>query len=289
MRVVLACLVLFAASEAAADQPLTSGLTPAVRAAFEPLVFFDKQEGDDQPGFKLPYRLMAPDVVHPGEERPLLLFLHGFGERGDDNLRQLIHGGPMFASDAFHRRHRAFVVAPQCPAGTEPGTVSENPNDPPGTEAQRVWTHRLKRGVSPPIDVEREPTAQLQAVIRLVDHLIETRPIDPDRVYVAGLSMGGYATWELITRDPQRWAAAAPICGAGDPGAAERVKDLPIWVHHGDRDGAIPVARSREMVAAINAARGRVVYSEYPHVGHDSWTPTFQSRHVWDWLFAQRR
>jgi len=282
MRCLALCLSMTLATAAAAEEPPTSGLTPAVRAAFEPLVF----TGED--GFELPYRLMEPEVVVQGEERPLLVFLHGYGERGDDNLRQLLHGGAMFASDAFQRR-RAYVVAPQCPAGTEPGTESDNPNDPPGTEAQRVWGHLLKRDDDAGVDLDREPSRQLAAVRALVDQLIETKPIDPDRVYVCGLSMGGYATWELVLREPDFWAAAAPICGAGDPARADRLVGLPLWVFHGDADGSIPVERSREMVDAIRDAGGAPVYTEYPGVGHDSWTPTFQSHHVWDWLFSQRR
>lgn len=240
-------------------------------------------------GMTLPYRLLSPSKVDEGERYPLVLFLHGYGERGAENWRQLIHGGTTFASPELRQRYPAYVVAPQCPDGTEPGTVSVQPEDPPGTEAQRVWTWRLKRGDSPAIELDRSPTHQLTAVMRLVDALCAEFPVDRDRLYVGGLSMGGYATWELVTREPQRWAAALPICGAGDPTHAARLSGLPVWVVHGDADSAIPVERSREMVAALRAAGGRVVYSELPGVDHDSWTPAFQNRATWDWLFAQRR
>ncbi|MEN0111277.1 MAG: dienelactone hydrolase family protein, partial [Planctomycetota bacterium] len=116
-----------------------------------------------------------------------------------------------------------------------------------------------------------------------------TLPVDRDRVYLAGLSMGGYATWELVARTPERWAGAVAICGAGDPSHATRIAAVPVWATHGDVDAVVPIERSRAMIAALVEAGGRPIYSEYPGVGHDSWTPTLGSRHVWDWLFAQRR
>lgn len=266
-----------------AEEPIDSRLSAETLAAFKPAVF------QSESGFDLSYRLLEPIEVLEGENYPLLLFLHGFGERGSDNQVQLVHGGKDFADEAFRRRHPAYVLAPQCPDGTEPGTVSRNPKDPPGSEAQRVWNWGLEREGSPSIDVGREPTRQLRAVRELVDRLRATHPVDDRRLYVCGLSMGGYATWELITREPDLWAAAAPICGAGDPLRAGRLADVPVWNFHGDQDGAIPVERSREIVSALEAVGAPVIYTEYAGVGHDSWTPTLASRYVWDWLFAQRR
>lgn len=266
----LLLLAMLTPLSAVAEESLDERITPDVLEVFASDAF-------EHQGFTLPYRLASPKV-NADERRPLLVFLHGYGERGQENQRQLIHGGRTFASQDFRERYRAFVLAPQCPDGVEPGT-----------DEQRVWTRRLEREATPENDVQQAPTAQLAAAVALVDHLIATQPIDADRVYVCGLSMGGYATWELAARSPERWAAAAPICGAGDPGHAAKLVSLPIWALHGDADFVIPVERSREMVAAITAAGGRPILTEYAGVGHDSWTPTFQSQHVWDWLFAQRR
>jgi predicted peptidase len=259
-------------------------VTPEVLAAFEARSFRDPSSD-----FTLPYRIMAPAGLAAGERAPLLLFLHGYGERGADNWRQLIHGGRAFAATDMGRRHPAYVVLPQCPDGTEPGTASREPDAKPGDESPRCWTWRLERGAASSIDPQVRATPQLEAVRALVKQLIAELPIDADRVLVGGLSMGGYATWELVTRDPELYAAAMPICGGGDPARADRLSKTPIWAMHGDADVVIPVERSREMHRAVQAAGGTVILTEYPGVDHDSWTPTFASRHPWDWLFAQRR
>lgn len=253
-----------------AEESLDERITPQVLDAFAIASF-------EHEGFTLPYRILSPEIEE-SERYPLLLFLHGYGERGVENQRQLIHGGTSFADPAFRKRHNAIVVAPQCPDGVEPGT-----------DDQRTWTRRLDRESPSQIDIDQVATPQLAAAKALVDHLLESQPVDPDRVYVCGLSMGGYATWELATRYPDYWAAATPICGAGDPSKADRLTTLPIWNFHGDADNVIPVERSREMIEAIKAAGGQPIHTEYEGVGHNSWTPTLESRHVWDWVFAQRR
>ena len=268
----LILLLLTPALISRAEEPLDERITPAGLEAFERSSFDDE-------GFVLPYRLLTPDGASDDDRRPLLLFLHGFGERGEENQRQLIHGGELFASEAFQKRYGAFVVAPQCPAGNIEGT------DLPVVWSTRLWPTKQ----SSPDALAQEPVPPMRAAKRLVEHLIATLPIDPSRVYVSGLSMGGYGTWEMAARDPEFWAAAAPICGGGSPAWGERLAGLPLWAFHGDADGAVPVDRSREMIAAINAAGGRAIYTEYAGVGHDSWTPTFASQQVWDWLFTQRR
>ncbi|TWT99815.1 esterase [Botrimarina colliarenosi] len=271
-RLVTALSLLFVTATSFAEEPAGSPATP------EPLQVFDAATFDDD-GFELPYRLMAPKPTDDDEKRPLLVFLHGFGERGDDNRRQLDHGGSLFASADFRDRHRAFVLMPQCPAGNKPD--SDEPV---------VWSMKLRpTSVTVPLGIDQPPSKPMHAVRALVDRLIETLPIDTDRLYVAGLSMGGYGTWEMAAREPEFWAAAAPICGGGNPEWGERLKDLPLWAFHGDADNAVPVERSREMIAAINAAGGRAIYTEYPGEGHGSWNPTFASRQVWDWMFAQHR
>jgi predicted peptidase len=271
------------AQESASDA-IDSRVTPEVLATFEARSFRDETSG-----FTLPYRMLVPARLADGERAPLLLFLHGYGERGADNWRQLIHGGRAMGDADFRKRHPAFVVLPQCPDGTEPGTVSREPDAKPGDESPRCWTWRLERGAPSSIDPEAPPTPQLEAVRALVQKLMVELPIDTKRVYVGGLSMGGYATWELVTRDPELYAAAMPICGGGDPARADRLAKTPIWAMHGDADQVIPVERSREMVSAVNSKGGVAILTEYPGVDHDSWTPTFASRHAWDWLFAQRR
>lgn len=198
----------------------------------------------------LPYRRFAPAGLDAGARAPLVLFLHGAGERGDDNRAQLRHGVREFVEPARQAARPCFVVAPQCPAG--------------------VWW-----------DVD--------LLLELASTLAAEPGVDPDRVYVTGLSMGGYATWRMIARRPDLFAAAIPICGGGEPAAAAVLRDLPIWAFHGDADRVVPRDLSRSMVDAIRKAGGVAKYTEYPGVGHDSWTATYDDDDVHAWLFEQRR
>jgi predicted peptidase len=228
---------------------------------FEARVF----EGEDS---KLPYRLLRPLHYDPARKLPLVLFLHGAGERGDDNQKQLVHGARNFAQEAMRRRHPASVVFPQCPA-----------------EKKWVEVPWSAAGHAAPED----PGETMRAAFALVDSLTEEFPIDADRIYGVGLSMGGYGLWDMLQRKPDMLAAAIPICGGGDPRLAEGFKATPVWAFHGDQDEAVPVGRSREMIKALEAVGGRPIYTEYEGVGHDSWTQTFDNRLVWDWLFAQKK
>jgi predicted peptidase len=133
------------------------------------------------------------------------------------------------------------------------------------------------------------PTVDLSAAAAALEETIAREQVDPDRIYLTGLSMGGYGAWDLATRMPDRFAAMLPVCGGGDERTAARVAALPIWCFHGDADTAVPVERSRSMIAAVQAAGGRPIYSELAGVGHDSWTPAYRDEFVLDWLFSQRR
>ncbi len=197
-----------------------------------------------------------------------MLFLHGAGERGDDNEKQLIHGGRNFAHEAMRRSHPAFVVFPQCPAD--------------------------KKWVDVPWDaashnVPDDPSETMQSVLALIAALQKEFPIDAGRIYCVGLSMGGYGTWDLLYREPALLAGVIPICGGGDPATVEKIKAVPVWAFHGDMDPTVPVNRSREMIKVLEAAGAHPIYTEYEGVTHDSWTQTFDNRLAWDWLFAQRR
>ncbi|RIK72585.1 MAG: phospholipase, partial [Planctomycetota bacterium] len=198
----------------------------------------------------------------------LVLFLHGAGERGDDNRRQLVHGGRNFADEALRRRHPAFVLVPQCPAD---GKWVEVPWD--------GRTHEMPEDAGP----------AMRAVLEIIERLKQEFPIDESRIYGVGLSMGGFGTWDILQRKPDLLAAAAPICGGGDAKGADAFKRTPVWAFHGADDPIVVPQRSREMVEALQAAGGKVIYTEYEGVGHDSWTETFNNRLLWDWLFAQRR
>ena len=134
-----------------------------------------------------------------------------------------------------------------------------------------------------------EPSASMKLALALVDDVRANLPVDPARIYATGISMGGYGTWDAVQRRPGLFAAALPICGGGDTACAMRIRDVPIWCFHGDADGAVPVCRSRNMVAALWAVDGKIRYREYPGVGHNCWARTYGDDAVLAWLFSQRK
>ena len=224
------------------------------------------QDGEPQP-FR--YRLLRPARVEPGRRYPVVLFLHGAGERGSDNTAQLKFLPTWMADPELRERHPCFLVAPQC--RTDHRWV------------EVPWTDTQSTPQAP------EPTTDLAAAVAALDAVLAAEPADADRVLLTGLSMGGYGSWTLAARSPERFAAVLPICGGGDEATAPRLAKLPIWAFHGDGDKVVPVGRSRSMIEAIRAAGGAPTYSELEGVGHDSWTPAYRDPAVLDWFFAQRR
>ena len=215
------------------------------------------------------YRLLRPATIEPATTYPVVLFLHGAGERGNDNKRQLQYFPTWMGEAPLRSRHPCFLVAPQCREGEKWVDID--------------WSNPASDTQSP------EPTTDLAAAIAAVDDVLQTEPADPAHLYLTGLSMGGYGTWDLAARFPGKFTAILPICGGGDEATAARIANLPIWCFHGDADDAVPVERSRRMVNAVKAAGGRPTYSELQGVGHDSWTPAYRDPAVIDWLFAQQR
>ncbi|MFM8173982.1 MAG: prolyl oligopeptidase family serine peptidase [Pirellulaceae bacterium] len=213
----------------------------------------------------LKYRILEP--ARATEPLPVVLFLHGAGERGDDNTKQLVHGVSQFVSKEAQEKHPCYVIVPQCPAGRRWVEVdwSADQHDLPETSSD-----------------------SLALAVAIVRDLIEQKKADPTRIYITGLSMGGYGTWDAIARYPDLFAAAVPICGGGDPKTAPRFKQLPVWCFHGGRDGVVKPERSREMVKALEQSGGKPKYTEYPEAGHDSWTATYANPELHQWLFEQR-
>lgn len=231
----------------------------------------------DDKGGELPYRILVPPGAKPiergksdgkGAKFPLILFLHGAGERGNDNKSQLKWGGSMLAQDA-QEQHPCFVVAPQCPSGKQ--------------WVNTPWAKGSYSTDAVPI------SDQLRMALEIVKQVQQTYPIDPDRIYVIGLSMGGYGTWDAIAREPDKFAAAVPICGAGDPSKAPQMKSVAVWAFHGGADPTVPTQGSRDMVEALKKAGAKPRYTEYPGVGHDSWSHAFTDPELIDWLFKQKR
>ena len=220
--------------------------------------------------FSLPYRFFMPLDYDPSRKYPLLLFLHGAGERGSDNEIQLKHviGDLLGASGAPARE--AFLIVPQCPAGMQ-------------------WVERpFNCGVFH--DSTNAASRALEAAVELVRQVIKRYSIDEEHVYAMGISMGGYATWYLLGHESGLFAGGVPICGGGDPATAPAIVPLAVHAFHSSDDNSVPVLGSRKMVKACIAAGGkRIRYTEYNYAGHGSWIPAAKTPGLLEWLFDQAR
>ncbi len=238
--------------------------TAGICTAAEP----EAKEWRAEDGTVVPYRWVAPEDPEEGRLYPIVLFLHGAGERGTDNTAQLIHGVGPLLEGAKELGEKCFLIAPQCP----PEQWWAPPNE------ERTGLKAAK-----------QPNPQLALVLALVKKLMAEHPADPNRFYVTGISMGGFGTWDLLGRVPELIAAAVPICGGGDPSVAEKFKDVPIWAFHGEEDPVVPVKATRDMIDALERAGGKPKATYYPGVQHDSWTATYDDIEVIRWIFSQKR
>ena len=215
-------------------------------------------------GETMPYLLFVPEGYDKTKRYPLVLWLHGGGTRGSDLKLLLAHGNEhgigFLARDDNQARYPSFILAPQCP-----------PN--------RIW------GDSD----SAQPSAEMRMVLEILDKVLEDYAVDSRRLYVMGMSLGGFGTWDIITRRPRTFAAAAPICGGGNPARASLIAKTPIWAFHGDEDEMVNVSESQRMIAALKKAGGQPRYTEYKGVGHDSWVRAFKEPDFLSWIFGQTR
>lgn len=201
-----------------------------------------------------------------GKKFPLILWLHGSGERGNDNVSPLIHIVPYLASDIVQSDHPCVVVAPQCP--TEDYWAPVN---------RFEWTIRDGGEVTP----------AMKAVISLMEKLLKDPHIDKNRVYVGGLSMGGFGTLDILHRKPEWFAAAVPICGGADFTKVERFKHIPLWIFHGAKDDVVNPDLSRNLVEKLKNLGNSPMYTEYPDGTHDIWNRAIREPGLMEWLFGQ--
>jgi predicted peptidase len=220
-------------------------------------------------GTGLPYNVFYPsDYGHKDVKSPLILFLHGAGERGSDNISQLIHIAPKLTSAEVQAKFPAVCVFPQCPAEEYWAPVN-----------RFEWTTKNGGEVTPP----------MQAVIQLLDKMLQDPRIDKSRIYVAGLSMGGFGTLDLLSRKPGVFAAAIPICGGADLDNVYKYKNVPMWIFHGAKDNVVTPKLSRDLVQKLKSLGITPLYTEYPEGGHDVWNAAFDEPTLLPWLFSQHK
>jgi predicted peptidase len=220
-------------------------------------------------GDTLNYRQLYPDA-DTMRKYPLVIFLHGSGERGNDNEAQLKWGVMNFATDQNMVLHPALVIAPQCPEKMSWSNFSRSKN---------TADTRLQPAASKPMEL----------LMGLIKQLIKTMPVDTNRIYITGLSMGGFGTYDAIERYPHLFAAAVPVCGGGDPSLAPSIAHLPIWIYNGAEDPSVNPLYSLDMLNALTKAGAHPGFTQYPEVGHFSWIGAYSDPLMMEWLFRQHK
>jgi predicted peptidase len=223
----------------------------------------------DADGTEAKYVVFVPHTYRGDRPYPLILFLHGAGEWGTDGQKQLTVGlGP-----AVRKREKTFpflVIFPQSQKKTWPINTQD------------------RRQVADILSTWSDDSAQGRRALAMLAEIVKDYRVDPERIYLTGVSMGGFGTWSLATSHPDQWAAIAPICGGGAPHAAGKIARLPCWCFHGDADNAVPVDRSREMMKSLWEAGGHPNYTEYAGVGHNSWDKAYGTPDLYDWFLKHR-
>lgn len=233
----------------------------AVRYAMEQCEFITAK------GAKLKYCRRQMNGELPGATS-VLLFLHGAGERGDNNYKQLYHGAAEVIAWSEKNKEKVLLLFPQCPE-------------------EEQWVNTPWDALSHTMPAE---SSAMKLAMEMLNFEIRKNRADENRIYISGISMGGYGTWDAISRYPSLFAAAFPVCGGADIAQAPKLIDLPILAFHGDSDTVVPTSRTRDMVAALQKAGSKsVTYTEVPNCGHDSWFTAFRDEASWEWLFSQKK
>lgn len=223
----------------------------------------------------LQYRILFPNKIKNGKKYPVVLFLHGAGERGVSNNKQLVHGADMFLEKKINRKHPSVVVFPQC-------------------QPRVMWTHRTKQKTMegdwlfefPLGDGPTKPAAQVN---KLMEEILNLDFVDCERIYIMGLSMGGIGTLEFLYRWPEKYAAAISICGGHNPNLVESYCDIPVWFFHGGNDKVVPSRYSERVYERQKECNTDTKYTFYPEANHNSWDPAFEEPELLDWLFQFKK
>lgn len=236
--------------------------------------YVNKTNGDTM---DLPYRVYYPTGYNKEDDRtyPMYFFLHGHGECGTNNEFQIrVLQKPNELIDRIVERDDCIIVAPQCPC----------------EHIKHEWVsvhHVWNTGSREKLD--DEPTVAMAAANELLHLYIKNKKVDKNRIYAGGISMGGYGMWELVTRNPDVFAAAVPVCGAGFPSYAEKLKGMSFWIFHGLCDATVPPTGAFEMEKALKEVGADVRATYYEKVGHDSWIPAYKEPDLTDWLFSKHK
>ena len=233
---------------------------------------FQKETYISSRGDTLLYRLLRPEVMKPDEKYPLVLFLHGAGERGNDNEKQLVHGGQMWLNPVNREKYPAFILAPQCP---ETG----------------YWAYTERPSSFAPADMPLEvPVSPIFRTLKeLLDFYLAMPQIDKDRIYVMGLSMGGMGIFDMAVRYPEIFAAAIPICGTVNPARLKAGKSVKFRIFHGDADNVVTPEGSRAAYRALKAIGADVEYIEFPGCNHGSWIRLSTILILWSGCLIRRK
>lgn len=226
-------------------------------------------------GKVLPYRILYPENYDRTKKYPVVLVLHGAGERGNDNMSQLVHGSKMFLNEVNRKNFPAIVIFPQCPQNNFWAAVKID---------------RCQQPLKIDFDYTAEPNWPLVAANELVKKIAKEEAVDTKRIYITGLSMGGMGTFESVYRYPTLYAAALPICGGADLNSYGKwTGKTPFWIFHGDADPVVTVKLSRDAHEKLKMIKAKVQYTEYPGVNHNSWDSAFAEPDFLKWMFGQKQ
>jgi len=225
----------------------------------------------------LHYRILKPLNYDPGHKYPVHLFLHGAGERGDDNKSQLVHGGKLFLKKDNRLKYNSWVIFPQCPINDRwPSLTTDS------------WDNN--DDYFPNNNEINQPNKTLGLVIRFMDQFVEKTQVNNQRVYISGLSMGGMGTFEMLHRRPEMFAAATPICGNGNAGLSNLyATKVSLWIFHGSDDKIVKPEYSFKMTRAIIQSGGSPKFTLYENVGHDSWNNAFNESDFLKWIYSKSK
>ena len=218
------------------------------------------------------YRLLSPYEYDPSKKYPLLLFLHGAGERGNDNQLQLLHGSSLFVQQEVRKKYQSFVVFPQCPKDQYWASVEQDPKN-------ETFNYPDKHS----------DNLQLQNIERLINYLKRIYNIDKKRIYVGGLSMGGMGTFELVYRNPKTFAGAFSICGGAHPNIIKKIKKTPWFIYHGKLDEVVPFKDSKIIVDALKKSNAKVRFKYYEKEKHNCWDKAFSESNFLDFYKIEKQ